>query len=57
MMLDHLGEQQASGTLLAAIEASVAAGRVTPDLGGKLTTAEVERDILRRLADGSDVRG
>jgi tartrate dehydrogenase/decarboxylase/D-malate dehydrogenase len=52
MMLEHLGEHQASSAVLAALEASVAAGKVTPDLGGKLTTAEVERDIMDRLTNG-----
>lgn len=57
LMLEHLGERQAAGALWSAVAASVAAGRVTPDLGGQLTTAEVERDILERLAAGSDDRG
>jgi tartrate dehydrogenase/decarboxylase / D-malate dehydrogenase len=57
LMLDHLGEGAAASALLAAIEASVAAGQVTPDLGGALTTAQVERDILQRLAARSDDHG
>jgi 3-isopropylmalate dehydrogenase len=57
LMLDHLGEGTAASALLAAIEASVAAGQVTPDLGGALTTAQVERDILQRLAARSDDHG
>jgi tartrate dehydrogenase/decarboxylase/D-malate dehydrogenase len=56
MMLDHLGESEASQNLWAAIEASVAAGRVTPDLGGTLNTADVEREILERLADAGNGR-
>jgi tartrate dehydrogenase/decarboxylase / D-malate dehydrogenase len=57
LMLGHLGEGAAASALLAAIEASVAAGQVTPDLGGDLTTAEVEQDILGRLAAPGDDRG
>jgi tartrate dehydrogenase/decarboxylase/D-malate dehydrogenase len=41
-MLDHLGEKQAAGTLMQAIEAVVRDGKTkTPDLGGRATTAEM----------------
>jgi len=45
MMLDHLGEAAASGLLMRAVEQVCAAGVVTPDLGGKATTAEVTRAV------------
>ena len=41
MMLDHLGEAAASQRLMAAVEQVCAAGVLTPDLGGRATTAEV----------------
>ena len=45
MMLDHLGEPSASRRLMAAVEQVCAAGLLTPDLGGKATTAEVTRAV------------
>jgi tartrate dehydrogenase/decarboxylase / D-malate dehydrogenase len=51
LMLDHLGEPAAAARLMAAIERTLAAGDVlTPDLGGRATTAEVTArvcDLLR----------
>ena len=51
LMLDHLGEPAAASRLMSAIERTLAAGDVlTPDLGGKATTAEVTAhvcDLLR----------
>ncbi len=51
LMLDHLGEPAAATRLMAAIERTLAAGDVlTPDLGGRATTAEVTArvcDLLR----------
>ncbi len=52
MMLEQLGEAEASRSLLAAIEGSVADRRVTPDLGGTLTTEQVGDDVLARLGAG-----
>ncbi len=51
MMLEHLGEQGAAQQLLAAIEKTVATGRVTPDLGGSLTTAEVVSAVCSARTD------
>jgi tartrate dehydrogenase/decarboxylase/D-malate dehydrogenase len=51
LMLDHLGEPAAAARLMAAIERTLASGEVlTPDLGGRATTAEVTArvcDLLR----------
>jgi tartrate dehydrogenase/decarboxylase/D-malate dehydrogenase len=51
LMLDHLGEPTAATLLMNAIERTLAAGDVlTPDLGGRATTAEVTArvcDLLR----------
>lgn len=49
MMLEHLGEQAAAGRLLSAVEAVTASGVLSPDLGGKATTAEVTRAVCARL--------
>ena len=50
MMLDHLGERDAGARVLAAVEATTAAGTtLTPDLGGTATTAEVSRAVIARL--------
>jgi tartrate dehydrogenase/decarboxylase / D-malate dehydrogenase len=51
LMLDHLGEPAAASRLMSAIERTLASGDVlTPDLGGRATTAEVTArvcDLLR----------
>jgi tartrate dehydrogenase/decarboxylase/D-malate dehydrogenase len=50
MMLDFLGERDAHDAILHAIEQVVGAGRVlTPDLGGRATTAEVTSAVLAGL--------
>jgi tartrate dehydrogenase/decarboxylase / D-malate dehydrogenase len=49
MMLEHLGEAQAAGALMAAIEQVTGDGILTPDLGGKATTAEVTRAVCAAL--------
>jgi len=46
LMLQHLGEAGAAAALIAAIERVTAAGVVTPDLGGRATTAEVTRAVI-----------
>lgn len=48
-MLRHLGEHAAAERLLAAIEATVAAGIVTQDQGGTHRCSEVEAAILARI--------
>jgi tartrate dehydrogenase/decarboxylase / D-malate dehydrogenase len=48
MMLDHLGEAQASARIIRAIERVTSAGQVrTPDLGGSATTS----DMMKALVD------
>jgi tartrate dehydrogenase/decarboxylase / D-malate dehydrogenase len=50
MMLDHLGERQASARLMAAIERVTATpGLHTPDLGGNATTAQVTAAVCDAL--------
>ena len=41
MMLDWLGEARAAAAIRAAVERTFAAGKLTPDLGGTLTTAQL----------------
>jgi tartrate dehydrogenase/decarboxylase/D-malate dehydrogenase len=46
MMLEHLGHGEAAAAILAAIERVVARGQaLTPDMGGRATTAELGRAI------------
>ena len=49
MMLAHLGEEQMATDLENAIAGCVTTGKVTPDLGGSLSTEEVINEILTRL--------
>jgi tartrate dehydrogenase/decarboxylase/D-malate dehydrogenase len=45
MMLEHLGHQDAADAVMAAIEAVLAEGPRTPDMGGKATTVEVGKAV------------
>jgi tartrate dehydrogenase/decarboxylase/D-malate dehydrogenase len=45
LMLEHLGEARAAAALMVAVEQVCAARIVTPDLGGRATTAEVTRAV------------
>lgn len=49
MMLEHLGEKSAADLLMRAVEQVCAAGVMTPDLGGKATTAEVTRAVCEAV--------
>lgn len=51
LMLAHVGHTAAAGQIVAAIEATTAAGTLTPDLGGRATTAEVTAAIIARLEE------
>jgi tartrate dehydrogenase/decarboxylase/D-malate dehydrogenase len=50
MMLDWLGEPSAAATLRAAVERALAAGALTPDLGGTLTTTAMTTRIVEHLS-------
>ncbi len=54
MMLDHLGEGEAGAAIMAALEGVLTSQRelLTPDLGGKATTARLGEAIARALAQG-----
>lgn len=49
LMLDHLGLSAEAKRVMTAIEATTAAGTLTPDLGGTATTREVGEAVLARL--------
>jgi tartrate dehydrogenase/decarboxylase/D-malate dehydrogenase len=49
LMLEHLGEAVAAKILISAVEQVCAAGILTPDLGGKATTADVTRAVCEAL--------
>lgn len=51
MMLDHLGESEASATLTSAFESTLASGTSTPDLGGTATTESFTNRVLSHLND------
>ncbi|MGH7194196.1 MAG: isocitrate/isopropylmalate dehydrogenase family protein, partial [Candidatus Saccharimonadales bacterium] len=46
MLLDWLGELEAGRLVRAAVERSLAEGQTTPDLGGRLSTADVGRRVV-----------
>jgi len=49
MMLEHLGEAESAKCLHASVESCIAEGKVTPDLGGTLTTSQMTRQVIERL--------
>ncbi|KAG8156951.1 hypothetical protein KVR01_013173 [Diaporthe batatas] len=49
VMLEFMDLELAAAQIYAAVDATLAAGVVTPDLGGKYTTTEVLEDVLKRL--------
>jgi tartrate dehydrogenase/decarboxylase / D-malate dehydrogenase len=49
MMLEHLGEAPAAALLMRATEQVCAAGVLTPDLGGKASTADVTRAVCEAV--------
>ncbi|MGE5462070.1 MAG: tartrate dehydrogenase, partial [Syntrophothermus sp.] len=52
MMMDYLGEEQASRAIMDGICATTAAGKVlTPDLGGNGTTHEIAGEIIRNICE------
>jgi tartrate dehydrogenase/decarboxylase / D-malate dehydrogenase len=49
MMLEWLGEARAAEAVRSAVERTLAAGHLTPDLGGTLTTAGMTAEIVEQL--------
>jgi isocitrate/isopropylmalate dehydrogenase len=50
MLLDHIGQPAAAARVRHAVEASLADGVCTPDLGGTASTRDLTRAILTQLA-------
>jgi tartrate dehydrogenase/decarboxylase/D-malate dehydrogenase len=48
-MLEHLGERKAAARLMRAVEMVTGDGVLTPDVGGKATTAEVTEAVCRAI--------
>lgn len=55
-MLEFLGEPEAAGRLMSAIEQVCAAGIMTPDIGGTATTADVTHAIVGRIKGSNATR-
>src|SRR5258706_1520509 len=53
MMLDHLGEQDASLRLMNAIERVTAEGTLTPDLGGTAKTVDVTKAVRKSILEAA----
>ena len=51
MMLTHLGEDVAATRLISAVESAIAAGVLTPDVGGTCTSRDVTRAVIGALPD------
>jgi len=49
MMLDWLGEGESARKIRTAVDRALAAGNLTPDVGGKLTTNQMTQAIVNRL--------
>jgi tartrate dehydrogenase/decarboxylase/D-malate dehydrogenase len=49
MMLEHLGHDGAAAAIVAAIEATLASGAMTPDIGGTATTEQATNAIIESL--------
>jgi len=50
MLLDYLGESEQAGRVRAGVDGLLRDNRVTPDLGGDLSTEEVTQALIRGLA-------
>ncbi len=53
LLLDHLGQAAAATRVRHAVQATVAAGIVTPDLSGRASTDQVTDEIIRRTTESS----
>jgi tartrate dehydrogenase/decarboxylase/D-malate dehydrogenase len=49
LMLEHLGENQAAGLVVRAIEKTVREGVLTPDLGGTAKTVDVANRVMENM--------
>jgi homoisocitrate dehydrogenase len=48
-MLEFMGYVEPAARIYDAVDDAIRAGKVTPDLGGKLSTDEVTDAVLRKL--------
>ncbi len=53
LLLEHLGQAGPARALMTAVEQTLAAGVLTPDLGGSATTEEVTERVRRTLEGGN----
>jgi tartrate dehydrogenase/decarboxylase/D-malate dehydrogenase len=53
MMLEHLGEQDASRRLMNAVERVTAEGTLTPDLGGTAKTVDVTKAVRKSILEAA----
>lgn len=51
MMLRHLGFSEEAKKVEIAVEDTIASGKTTPDLGGKLKTSEFTREVVKKLGE------
>lgn len=51
MMLKHLGFKEEAEKIEFAVEKTIASGKTTPDLGGKLKTSEFTREVVKKLKE------
>ena len=49
MMVEWLGEAEMARMIRTAVDHALAAGHLTPDVGGKLSTSEMTRAIVNQL--------
>jgi len=50
MMLEWLGQPHAAEAIRSAVERTLESGHLTPDLGGRLTTAQLAERVAGALA-------
>jgi tartrate dehydrogenase/decarboxylase/D-malate dehydrogenase len=53
MMLDHLGEDDASRRLMNAVERVTASGTLTPDLGGTAKTIDITKAVRKAILEAA----
>jgi len=53
-MLEHLGEGESATRLRSVVEMCLAGGKVTPNMGGSLTTREMTREVINELKIRAD---
>jgi len=49
MMLEHLGEGESAARLRSAVEMCLAGDKITPHMGGSLTTGDMTREVKNEL--------